>query len=186
MDMNWNLDKLCEENLVWVKANFGERPKHQPLLGIIEELGELDEAVALKDVIDACADVMIFMADFCNAMGFSLQSMYELAKKRLHDVERPSRLAAVGHLAHAFLKNEQGIRGTPAELEGRMFKACESIILTVLGEARFHRFDLLEETHKTWKQVEQRVWRCQAVDFVSGAICGSGTVGGTARCAMHT
>lgn len=38
------LRKLQEEQKPWVKHNFGDRPSWMPLLGAVEELGELAHA----------------------------------------------------------------------------------------------------------------------------------------------
>ena len=74
----------------WVKKNFGDRPAWQPLLGVVEEVGELAHA-HLKGVHgirgttaemdakakDAVADVVIFMADYCNARGWDMEDLLE-------------------------------------------------------------------------------------------------------------
>ena len=92
------LKKLQEEQKPWVKHNFGDRPSWQPLLGIVEELGELAHA-HLKDAQgirtkedhfknkkDAIADIIIYLADYCNAEGIDLestvQSVWDVVKKR--------------------------------------------------------------------------------------------------------
>jgi NTP pyrophosphatase (non-canonical NTP hydrolase) len=69
----------------WVAHNFGERPSWQPLLGLQEELGELSHAYLKRaqgirtnedhnaGIRDAVADLVIFLADFCNAEGIDLE-----------------------------------------------------------------------------------------------------------------
>jgi NTP pyrophosphatase (non-canonical NTP hydrolase) len=75
----------------WATRNFGAhetRGTHQPLLGAVEELGELSHAhlkweqgirgtpeeLAAK-AKDAVADVIIFLTDYCNLRGFDLQDI---------------------------------------------------------------------------------------------------------------
>lgn len=69
----------------WQAHNFGDRPSWQPLLGIQEEAGELAHAFLKRaqnirnnedhtaDIEDACADILIFLCDFCNAEGIDLR-----------------------------------------------------------------------------------------------------------------
>lgn len=80
------LNDLQEQLKPWTAHNFGDRPKHHPLLGIVEEVGELSHA-HLKDEqgirgtkekhhakkVDALADILIFMADYANQECISLQ-----------------------------------------------------------------------------------------------------------------
>ncbi len=81
------LRELQAEQVPWVKHNFGDRPSWMPLLGAVEELGELAHA-HLKQAQgirvsedhdakakDAVADVVIYLADYCTARGFDLQSL---------------------------------------------------------------------------------------------------------------
>ena len=81
------LRKLQDEQRPWVKHNFGDRPSWMPLLGAMEELGELAHA-HLKDAQgirqgedhkaaaqDAIADIVIFLADYCSAQGYDFESI---------------------------------------------------------------------------------------------------------------
>lgn len=83
------LKKLQEEQVVWVKHNFGDRPSWMPLLGAVEELGELAHA-HLKDAQcirvnephfenkkDAIADIVIYLADYCTAEGIDFEKVVE-------------------------------------------------------------------------------------------------------------
>jgi NTP pyrophosphatase (non-canonical NTP hydrolase) len=92
------LRRLQEEQKGWVAHNFGERPSWWPLLGVMEELGELAHA-HLKGVQgirtgenheaaakDAVADIVIFLADYCTAEGIDFEEVvretWEQVKKR--------------------------------------------------------------------------------------------------------
>jgi NTP pyrophosphatase (non-canonical NTP hydrolase) len=74
----------------WSEHNFPGRPAHQPLLGVGEELGELYHAHLKREqgirgsdaehaagIEDAVADIVIFLADFCNAEGIDLEATVE-------------------------------------------------------------------------------------------------------------
>lgn len=81
------LRKLQDEQRPWVKHNFGARPSWMPLLGIMEELGELahshlKQAQGIRShedheamAKDAVADIVIFLADYCSARDFDLESL---------------------------------------------------------------------------------------------------------------
>lgn len=92
------LRQLQDEQRPWVKHNFGDRPSWMPLLGIMEELGELAHAHLkmaqgirtsedhLAKAKDAVGDIVVFLADYCSAMGFDLETLveetWEKVKKR--------------------------------------------------------------------------------------------------------
>ena len=85
MSERWTLETLQEDQREWVARNFGDRPSWHPLLGVGEELGELMHA-HLKTVqgirgsrmehhrakVDAVADIVIYLADYCSAEGIDL------------------------------------------------------------------------------------------------------------------
>ena len=82
--------QLQDEHRPWVEHNFAGREPFYPLLGIMEELGELCHAhlKALQCIrgtpnelhaakADAVGDAIIFIADYCTANNIDLQSAVE-------------------------------------------------------------------------------------------------------------
>lgn len=82
--------RLQDEQRPWVAHNFPNHDSQDPLLGAVEELGELAHAhMKLKQGIrgtptelvsaakDAIADMVIYLADYCTARGFDFQSLVE-------------------------------------------------------------------------------------------------------------
>ena len=84
------LNELQLQSSVWTKSNFGKHPSYQPLLGVVEEVGELahahlkneqgirgtpDEHRAAK--IDAIGDIIIYLVDYCNQEDISIQKAVE-------------------------------------------------------------------------------------------------------------
>jgi len=81
---------LQDEQRPWAVHNFPGREPGDPLLGAVEELGELCHAhlkrkqgirgtpaeleVAAKDAV---ADIVIYLADYCTARGFDFQTLME-------------------------------------------------------------------------------------------------------------
>lgn len=92
------LRRVQDEQRPWVKHNFGDRPSWMPLLGVMEELGELAHAHLKREqgirtnedhdakARDAVADIVIFLADYCSATGIDLESVvletWEQVKQR--------------------------------------------------------------------------------------------------------
>lgn len=83
-----SLSRLQQEQRAWVAHNFPDREAYMPLLGAVEELGELSHA-HLKHAqgirgmtqekyeelaADAVADVVIYLADYCSAVGLDLHA----------------------------------------------------------------------------------------------------------------
>ena len=112
--------RLQAEQRPWVEHNFGKRPSYWPLLGAVEEIGELahahlkaeqgirtgeDHAANKKDAV---ADIIIYLADYCSAEGIDLQSVVEetWAEVKQRDWKKhPAQAAEVAKAA--------GIRRTP-------------------------------------------------------------------------
>lgn len=96
-----NLSQLQAEQKEWADRNFGtEQESWKPLLGALEELGELahahlkasqgirgtsEEHRAAK--VDAVADVVVFLADYCSREGIDFAAAVSdtWAKVRLRD-----------------------------------------------------------------------------------------------------
>lgn len=94
-----SLRALQREQAPWVKRNFGDRPSWHPLLGVGEEYGELSHAYLKAEQgirgtpeehraakVDAVADIVIFLCDYCTAEGIDLEDAvartWEQVRKR--------------------------------------------------------------------------------------------------------
>lgn len=88
-----NLDDLQRQVGEWSAENFGDQPATYPLMGSVEELGELHHAV-LKDLqgirededgvgheaeLDAVGDIIVYLADFCHRRGLHLGDAVDTA-----------------------------------------------------------------------------------------------------------
>lgn len=81
-----------------------------PLLGLVEELGELHEAVSGADFEDAVGDMMIYMCDYCGRQGVTMPHNPQVAPDDRYD-PITGLVVSVGRLSHANLKRFQNIRG---------------------------------------------------------------------------
>jgi NTP pyrophosphatase (non-canonical NTP hydrolase) len=85
------LSWLQSEHADWLAHNFPEQKTHEPLLGLVEEVGELahchlkhdqgirgyDDSTYREDAADAVGDIVIYLASYCNANGFDLELCVE-------------------------------------------------------------------------------------------------------------
>lgn len=85
------------EHRNWVDRNFGmNRDQDDPLLGLIEELGELSHShLKLKQGIrveedhetkgkDAVGDIFLYLMDYCNLKEWDLESIIIDTLKEVH------------------------------------------------------------------------------------------------------
>jgi NTP pyrophosphatase (non-canonical NTP hydrolase) len=98
----FSLETFQREVGEWTEKNFCPHPPHHPLLGIIEEVGEL---------------------------------------------------------AHAHLKDEQGIRGTPEEHREEAVDAIGDIVIFLADYCCVNDFDLEACIDETWQKVRERRWK---------------------------
>ena len=95
-----DLRQIQTENFRWVQHNFPGRKKYYSLLGVVEEVGELchahlkhEEKIRGFDDIakfeayaeDAIGDIVIFLADYCNANNFDLQDCVEKTWRKVRE-----------------------------------------------------------------------------------------------------
>jgi NTP pyrophosphatase (non-canonical NTP hydrolase) len=85
------INRIQEEQFEWSKANFGPQDPMLPLLGVVEEVGELCHAVLkrkqgirmnedhLAMEKDAIGDIVIYLMDYCNRRGFNLLNLVSRA-----------------------------------------------------------------------------------------------------------
>lgn len=164
-----NYDELQIEMNKWQQHNFPGRDVWQPLVGLGEELGELACAEKEEDIKDALADCMIYLADFCNGMGYSIDYImnnFEVIRPTWDDVHRDM-MVSYGNLCHSFLKQTQRIRMH----EPHQVNACTAIVslisyLGILVEDSLYYTPeaspneaLNEIVWKTWDKVKTRDWQ---------------------------
>lgn len=159
--MENTLEQFSADHWNWVKANFGEHPSWQPLIGMGEEVGELDSALIggdESDVIDSIADIMIYMNDFCHVEGLNYP---DIVRKGMELKSDTGMSAALGLVCHHYLKRYQGIRGSYEEhtkaIETNLIELV-SVLVYMLDET-FEGMDLPTVIFNTWNSiVSKRNW----------------------------
>ena len=82
-----NLRALQSDHKKWLAHNFPNQQPHEPLLGIVEEVGELSHAHLKykqgirgltkseyqRQAMDAIGDLVIYLASYCNSNDLNLE-----------------------------------------------------------------------------------------------------------------
>lgn len=153
-------EQLQKEQAEWSLRNFGPHPVEHPLLGMIEELGELahahlkglqgirhtpEEILAMKK--DACADFMIFLSDYFTCRNRTMQDKVDFAVTEL----------SFG----------------PSTIDNMLYflavRDWHMLIAALAAYAESEGFDLHEETFRVWEEVKQRNWRKDDSEAFQGA-----------------
>lgn len=167
-------DQLQDENAAWAKHNFPNALPCHPVLGIVEELGEFDQAQESDDtagMMDAIADTVVFLTNACTLHGLCVRPIAVQGRVKFRKGEgvRVPILATVGRLAHAALKFDQKIRGTDEEHLSDMSVAMQNVICYLLQmhfqEIFHHGFgdaqdeDFVGQIRRIWEtEVKPRDW----------------------------
>jgi hypothetical protein len=145
--------RIQDEQLVWTSYNFGDRPAWMPLLGIVEELGELVDGRSCGEKIDAIGDMTIFAIDYCSAMGWNAADLWD------HSISLSQPMVVVlGTLAHNHLKRAEGIRtGEDQDKTGQT--AIADLFAGLSAKANVLGKNLPDIVWQTWLHVKERDWK---------------------------
>lgn len=165
--------KIQAEVSAWSLYNFGVQPAHRPLLGIAEEIGELQEGLEKFDqdmVKDALGDIAIYTFDYSSRENIDLSPLNEMASLWAYKMPVMCNGPAVyvlemvkllGKLNHAHLKTEQGIRKNEDHAENKT-QAIRGLYRVAFQLADFIGVDFLQEVTDTWAKVSKRDWKKNA------------------------
>lgn len=171
------INQIQREMIGWQNRNFPGRPTWQPLVGLVEEVGELGLAIKQRDekeIVDAIGDIMIYMTDLCNGMGVDLDQEWGDAtsfrfiwrnEDQIQGVQSLVRyhqeiVIHTGRLCHAFLKDSQGIR-----MHENHRKAARVAMTRIMHYLDDMTMDLEEKssvegiTDHVWDKVSKRDWQ---------------------------
>ena len=148
----------------WSQYNFDDQLPHRPAMGMLEELGELQEGMTELDtskVLDAVADVTIYMADYFAKRGWNMGNAWA-------DATTPAWVGndftnmvprLVKLLSHHHLKGEQGIRGGSEAQALKMRDACSATRWYLSRVCSFLGHDYLVVITNVWGTVSKRDWK---------------------------
>lgn len=171
-----NFREIQEDQKTWVAKNFPGRDSWMPLMGLVEEYGEYIEAIELlkkerfiykcdENCLDALADMVIFLADYCSAKGFDLQTLWEKNDRAWYhnnwaiSFNRNKDMIYIGKLCHHHLKAEQKIRGSLEEHNEAIQKNIILFLSSIDKQCAMVFYKNLEkEVDRVWQEVRQRDW----------------------------
>lgn len=160
------LQQLQRENLEWQERNFPDQTAHQALLGVVEEAGELAEALGADppyaEFFDAVADTAIFLTNYASKHGWDLGTMWAWR----HAAEMPPRPLPIliGRLCRCQLKIEQGIRGSADEHKQRGYEAACALLAHLEHLCALMGRSFVEVVMQTWDEVRLRDWQANKLD----------------------
>lgn len=105
--------KLQLDLMIWANKLYGVQPFERMVLGIIEEMGEYEEAIVLdaRDMIrDAIGDTSIFAMQLCTLFKLSYETLLTFTTRHELTVWA-SPIIMVKNLSQISLKTLQGTRG---------------------------------------------------------------------------
>lgn len=138
-----------------------------PLLGLVEEVGEMITAEDNTGRHDAIGDIAIYLCDYCSREGIPWPGGWQDIDPAEQCEPFEGIVGAVGAMAHCHLKRHQRIRGFHDHsvfLRARG-RALRSLIWHLDRVARAGgKADLLTVLNETWtKIVKKRDWKSDAV-----------------------
>lgn len=168
------LQQIQNQVAKWSIKNFGsQRSKLDPaltlgslapLLGLIEEFGELSEAVDnqnREEIEDALGDIGIYLCDYTSREGILLPIRENIPDYKVPPITFRTLNGLLGKLVHITLKRHQGIRGyddtvqyrqTQYFLLQRLLDALDETARDLCGKPFLVLLDA------TWHRVKTRDW----------------------------
>lgn len=149
-------ETMQEEMKSWQAHNFPGREGWIPLMGLGEELGELQEArfdYTSEGLSDAIGDCCIYIADYCNAIEYNLQEIRNSKTETIYDLREL--IINYGKLCHAHLKQTQKIRMHEDHRENSLNAIAK--IMTYLNTHM--NKDIETIAWETWIKVRTRDWQ---------------------------
>ena len=166
MSKTFTFHQLQNEQREWTTRNFPHQTDLEPILGLIEEFGEREQALTVDEELDAIGDIIIFGAAACSRFGFELPMLMSEAESAAANGGSLTRAAApgqllrmLGKLAHHTLKRHQGIRGPLDERTQSIRESLVGLFEVVVRRAQVHKKTVLEVSEEVWSRVQKREWR---------------------------
>lgn len=154
-----------------------------PLLGIGEEIGELNDAVIIADddqLLDSVGDILIYLCDWCHREDLPFPVEYSAEECEVDEDGTLNALsAAYGRMCHCKLKRCQKIRSMDNDptYQGGMHGAMTSLMCALaaymkqslsINDKKADKHNLLKIANDTWGSVvskrDWKAWRKAGVE----------------------
>lgn len=161
-----NYRELQEQQRAWLNTNFPNQPRELPLLGVIEEVGEIARCVLKKaqeemhgpeprykdrdwdaELADAIGDTLIYISSACCTMGHELEAVINDTREALKTSPSINKMWLIGALAST--------AGRLLQYPGLINLRLVVGLLMELSETLGIDFDTAVE--QTWSEVKQRM-----------------------------
>ncbi len=151
----------------WSRENFGDQSgdglildRIAPLLGVVEEGMEAILARSETDIVDAVADILIFLSDYVVRSGFPIDEFVDI-------LITPPKTRSInftcvaGRMCAAELKRVQGIRNGRDDswYRGQQRIAISGLVAWCHSMLPLGCKRLVECFRSTWQEVKKRNWR---------------------------
>lgn len=156
-----NFEVMQQEVGEWAQRNFGGQPAVNPLVGMIEELCEVEIASveALRtELSKEIGDVMIYMAHFCHLRNWSLLEAWD--GRFLPDGCRRGMqlIHCILWLSKHYLKGYQNIRGGTNVHDAALKVSLSFICHTLEQYAESAGLVVLDSIGQRWETIKRRDW----------------------------
>ena len=163
--MNKTLSQIQKELEVWTNYNFGQQDSSSPIMGMIEELGELThttlkqiQGIRKKDYLeakkDAVADLVIYLLNYFNSKQVDISKVgnflyyYKESNEYEHIINIQQCVSKIAFFNDTKSGKYNVPIGNSKRLLSRLYSYC-----------KLNKFDLLDIVNQTWEQVKLRDWR---------------------------
>ena len=154
------ISSISTEVANWSRDNFGNQKGIEylaPLLGLVEELSELETAEYLEnseEITDAVGDIGIYMLDFLARAEINVAVVWPTL---IDSTITANPIVFLGRICHCCLKRHQGIRGFDNDDHFR--NELEQAVIAFLTRIN-NKYDLTAATINTWQRVvSKRNWK---------------------------
>lgn len=153
----------------WSAQNFGKQNPVNPLLGVVEELGEYARAEFLDEKMDALADCMIYICDYVHRLDSCIVDadlidniiVINAGKtpdyyKQYYDYEL---IDLAGDICHSALKHRQKIRNNENHLENIRINLKRLVVKLALETYLLKNQNIIDLTEQVFNEtVSKRDW----------------------------
>jgi len=175
--MNKPLSEIQAELKVWTLYNFGQQESIIPIMGMIEELGELTHAHLkelqgirksdfLADKKDAIADITIYLLNYFNCIDkdVSLIGSNEHLDSYIYHNDSTNMIILklsynISNIGHYTFSAENIIN--------LAISKCSKTLYLLSYYALLYNFDLLTIVNETWENVKLRDWKKYPLNGIS-------------------
>lgn len=170
--MNKTLAIIQNELHEWTMYNFGQQDASIPIMGMIEEHGELTHATLkqmqnirqsdyLADKKDAVADLVIYLLNYFNCKQKTIKIIGDFS-----NVEMPSSYGEYKCIIYInkHISNIATFNETRAGIHNIQIGVIQRLLAIINHYCKLNDFDLLTIVNEVWEQVKLRDWKLYPIN----------------------